>query len=183
MLGREIWEQTSGRVTGFCHGVGTAGSLMGVSEALKSRNPTVQVMALEPSGSSAMTGGMAGSFVMQGWTGIVPPHLVPERVDAVETIDDQEALDMTLRLSRDEGIFAVSQPARMSLEPSASLSSSAPTRWSSPSQSTAVSSTCQASHMELPRAAPPHDDRPALPSGSWRTTILDANVATLEYLS
>jgi cysteine synthase A len=105
-LGREIWEQTAGRVTGFCHGVGTAGSLMGVSEALKSRNPTVQVMALEPSGAPAITGGKTGSFVMQGWTGVVPPHFWPERVDSVETIDDREALDMTLRLSREEGVFA-----------------------------------------------------------------------------
>ena len=43
---------------------------------------------------------------MQGWTGIVPPHFERDRVDAVETIGDEEAVDMTLRLSREEGIFA-----------------------------------------------------------------------------
>jgi cysteine synthase A len=106
MLGREIWEQTGGRVAAFCHGVGTAGSLMGVSEALKSRNPGVLVVALEPAGSAAITGGPNGSFVTQGWTGIVPPHWEPDRVDEVWTIEDEEALEMTLRLAREEGIFA-----------------------------------------------------------------------------
>ena len=106
MLGREIWEQTEGRITGFCHGIGTAGSLMGVSEALKSWSPDVRIVGLEPAGSAAITGAAKGSFAMQGWTGIVPPHWDPERVDEVWTIEDDEALDMTVRLARDEGIFA-----------------------------------------------------------------------------
>jgi cysteine synthase len=106
MLGREIWEQTEGRVTGFCHGIGTAGSLMGVSDALKARNPDVRVVALEPAGSAAITGGPRGSFAMQGWTGIVPPHWDRGRVDDVWTIEDDEALEMTVRLAREEGIFA-----------------------------------------------------------------------------
>jgi cysteine synthase A len=106
MLGREIWEQTEGRITGFCHGIGTAGSLMGVSDALKARNPDVRVVALEPAGSAAISGGPRGSFAMQGWTGIVPPHWDPDRVDDVWTIEDDEALEMTVRLSREEGIFA-----------------------------------------------------------------------------
>jgi len=106
MLGREVWEQTGGRITGFCHGIGTAGSLMGVSEALKARNPAVQIGALEPAGSAGITGGPRGSFAMQGWTGIVPPHWDPARVDEVWTIEDDEALEMTVRLAREEGIFA-----------------------------------------------------------------------------
>jgi len=106
LLGREIWEQTDGRISAFCHGVGTAGSLMGVSEALKSRNPDIDVIALEPEGSAAVSGGEQGSFAMQGWTGIVPPHFERDRVDAVETIGDDGAVEMTLRLSREEGIFA-----------------------------------------------------------------------------
>jgi cysteine synthase A len=105
-LGREIWEQTDGRVAAFCHGVGTAGSLMGVSEALKDRNPDVVIVALEPAGSAAISGGSSGSFAMQGWTGIVPPHWDADRVDEVWTIEDDEALDMTLRLAGEEGIFA-----------------------------------------------------------------------------
>jgi cysteine synthase A len=106
MLGREIWEQTAGRVTAFCHGVGTAGSLMGVAQALKERSPDVYVLGLEPAGSAAITGGEMGSFAMQGWTGIVPPHWDPANVDGVETVTDEEALAMTVRLAREEGIFA-----------------------------------------------------------------------------
>jgi cysteine synthase len=105
-LGREIWEQTGGGVAGFCHGVGTAGSLMGVSAAMKSRNPDVLVVALEPAGSAAVSGGASGSFAMQGWTGIIPPHWDRDRVDEVWTIEDEEAVEMTLRLAREEGIFA-----------------------------------------------------------------------------
>src|SRR5436309_7498890 len=105
-LGREIWEQTDGRVTAFCHGIGTAGSLMGVSEALKSRNPDTHVVALEPAGSAAISGGTRGSFAMQGWTGIVPPHFEHRRVDDVWTIEDSEAIEMTARLAQEEGIFA-----------------------------------------------------------------------------
>jgi cysteine synthase A len=104
MLGREIWEQTDGRVTAFCQGIGTAGSLMGVSEALRPRG--VYVVGLEPAGSAAITGGPHGSFAMQGWTGIVPPHWDASRVGEVWTIEDGEAIEMTLRLAQEEGIFA-----------------------------------------------------------------------------
>jgi cysteine synthase len=103
-LGREIWEQTEGRVTGFCQGMGTANSLMGVSEALKPRGVFIQ--AHEPAGSAAISGGERGPFLIQGWTGGVMPHWDPEKVDHVEPIADNEALEMTRRLSRDDGIFA-----------------------------------------------------------------------------
>jgi cysteine synthase A len=106
MLGREIWEQTDGEVTAFCHGIGTAGSLMGVSEALKTHSPEVRIVALEPAGSAAITGGPSGSFAMQGWTGLVPPHWDADRVDDIWTIEDDEAIAMTARLAREEGIFA-----------------------------------------------------------------------------
>jgi cysteine synthase len=103
-LGREIWEQSGGRVTAFCHGLGTAGSLIGVSDALRPHGVFVQ--AHEPAGSAAIGGGERGSFVIQGWTGLVMPHWAPEKVDQVEPIDDEEAVEMTVRLSREEGIFA-----------------------------------------------------------------------------
>ena len=105
-LGREIWEQTDGLVTAFCHGIGTATSLMGVAQALKERNERVRIVGLEPAGSPAITGGPKGSFVMQGWAGSVPPHFDAARVDGVWTIEDEEALEMTRRLAREEGIFA-----------------------------------------------------------------------------
>jgi cysteine synthase len=103
-LGREIWEQTQGRLTAFCQGMGTATSLMGVSEALKPHGVFMQ--AHEPASSAAISGGTPGPFVIQGWTGTVMPHWDPSRVDHVEPIDDGEAVEMTSRLARDEGIFA-----------------------------------------------------------------------------
>jgi cysteine synthase A len=103
-LGREIWEQTDGRVTAFCHGMGTASSLMGVSDALKPRGVFIQ--AHEPGGSAAISGGERGPFLIQGWTGGVMPHWDPEKVDHLEAIADDEALSMTRRLAEEEGIFA-----------------------------------------------------------------------------
>jgi cysteine synthase len=103
-LGREIWEQSEGRVTAFCQGLGTASSLMGVSEALRPRGVFIQ--AHEPASSAAIGGGERGPFLIQGWTGLVMPHWQPEKVDHVEPIGDDEALAMTRRLSREEGIFA-----------------------------------------------------------------------------
>jgi cysteine synthase len=103
-LGQEVWEQTGGRVTAFCQGLGTGGTLMGVSDALRPRGVFVQ--AHEPASSAAITGGAQGPFLIQGWTGFVVPHWDPEKVDHVEPIEDDAALEMTLRLSREEGIFA-----------------------------------------------------------------------------
>ena len=103
-LGREIWEQTGGRVTAFCQGVGTASSLIGVAEALKPRGVFIQ--AHEPASSAAIGGGGRGPFLIQGWAGFVVPHWDPDRVDHLEPIGDEEAVEMTLRLSREEGIFA-----------------------------------------------------------------------------
>jgi cysteine synthase A len=103
-LGREIWEQTSGRVTAFCHGMGTASSLIGVSDALRPHGVFIQ--GHEPASSAAITGGEPGAFLIQGWTGMVMPHWDPARVDHVEPIDDEEAVEMTRRLAQEEGIFA-----------------------------------------------------------------------------
>ena len=103
-LGREIWDQTAGRVTAFCHGMGTAGSLMGVSDALKPHGVFIQ--GHEPAGSAAISGGAPGPFLIQGWTGFVMPHWDPDRVDHLEPIPDDEALAMTRRLASEEGIFA-----------------------------------------------------------------------------
>ena len=103
-LGREIWEQTNGRVTAFCHGLGTASSLIGVSDALKPHGVFIQ--AHEPAESAAITGGGQGPFLIQGWTGMVMPHWQPDKVDHVEPIGDAEAIEMTARLAREEGIFA-----------------------------------------------------------------------------
>ena len=103
-LGREILEQTGGRLTAFCHGLGTATSLMGLSEALRPRG--VYIQGHEPAGSPAITGGKSGTFVIQGWAGFVMPQFDAAKVDRVEPIGDDEAVAMTRRLAQQEGIFA-----------------------------------------------------------------------------
>jgi cysteine synthase A len=103
-LGREIWQQSEGRVTAFCHGIGTGGSLLGVSDALKPHG--VFIRGLEPAGSAALTGGPRGAFAMQGWAGYVVPQWDPAKVDDVDAIGDDEARRMMLRLARDDGVFA-----------------------------------------------------------------------------
>jgi cysteine synthase A len=103
-LGREIWEQTGGRVTGFCQGIGTGSSLLGVAQALAPHG--VSILGLEPAGSAAITGTTRGSFAMQGWAGFVPPQWDPSQIDRVEAIEDDDARAMMLRLAREDGIFA-----------------------------------------------------------------------------
>jgi len=77
---------------------------MGVSDALKPHGVFIQ--AHEPAGSAAISGGSSGPFLIQGWTGFVVPHWSSEKVDNIEAIGDDEAIEMTRRLSSDEGIFA-----------------------------------------------------------------------------
>jgi cysteine synthase A len=103
-LGGEIWAQTEGRVTAFCHGLGTGSSLAGVSDALRPHGVFIQ--AHEPAGSPAIGGGERGSFAIQGWTGLVMPHWYPDKVDHLEPIADGEALEMTRRLADEDGVFA-----------------------------------------------------------------------------
>jgi cysteine synthase A len=103
-LGREIWEQTGGRVTAYCHGMGTASSVIGVSDALRPHGVFIQ--AHEPAGSPAIGGGERGSFLIQGWTGLVMPHWDADKVDHLEPIGDDEAIEMTRRLAVEEGVFA-----------------------------------------------------------------------------
>lgn len=103
-LGREIWEQSQGRVTAFCQGIGTGSSLLGVSDALRPHG--VLIHGLEPAGSAALSGTTRGAFAMQGWAGFVPPQWDPARVDGVDAIADDEARGMMLRLARTEGILA-----------------------------------------------------------------------------
>jgi len=91
-------------VTAFCQGMGTASSLMGVSDALKPHGVFIQ--AHEPAGSAAIGGGPKGPFLIQGWTGFVMPHWDPGKIDHLEPIGDDEAVEMTDRLAREEGIFA-----------------------------------------------------------------------------
>jgi cysteine synthase len=124
-LGREIWEQTGGRVTAFCQGVGTASSLIGVAEALKPRGVFIQ--AHEPASSAAIGGGLPGPFMIQGWAGFVMPHWDPDRVDHIEPIGDDEAVEMTRRSLRRRASSRASRQAPTSSARTGSPSASAPT--------------------------------------------------------
>jgi cysteine synthase A len=77
---------------------------MGVSDALRPRGVFIQ--AHEPASSAAISGGARGSFLIQGWTGLVMPHWHPDKVDHLEPIGDDESIEMTRRLALEEGVFA-----------------------------------------------------------------------------
>jgi cysteine synthase A len=105
-IGRELLEQV-GRVDAFVGGVGTGGMLMGVSRVLKAHDPTMRIVALEPSTSPFLTTGKGGPHRVEGIaTGFFPPHLTRGRHDEARAIDEDEARDMARRAAREEGIFA-----------------------------------------------------------------------------
>ena len=98
--GPEIWEQTGGSVTHFIASMGTTGTVMGVSRFLKSQNPDIQIIGLQPTDGSQIPG-------IRRW----PPKYLPdifqhERVDRVLDISQSESEQMMKRLAREEGIFA-----------------------------------------------------------------------------
>jgi cysteine synthase A len=105
-IGRELLEQL-GTVDAFCGAVGTAGMLVGVSQALKSGGSKARVVALEPAGSPVLTTGRGGAHRVEGTAaGFVPPHLTPDDYDEARAIDEDEARAMARQLARTEGIFA-----------------------------------------------------------------------------
>ncbi len=103
----EIWEDTDGLVDIFVAGVGTGGTITGVGEILKSRKPSVQIVAVEPSGSAVLSGGRPAPHMIQGiGAGFVPDVLDMKVVDEVVQIGDKEAFTMARRLAKEEGILA-----------------------------------------------------------------------------
>ena len=106
-LADEIWEQTEGRVDAFVQSVGTAGSIRGVGDGLRARNPRVQIVAVEPAESAVLSGGPTGAHKIDGvGAGFVVPlwhDAVADRIERVSTID---AVGMAMRLAQEEGLFA-----------------------------------------------------------------------------
>ena len=103
----EIWADTDGQVDIFVAGVGTGGTITGVGEVLKSRKPSVKVVAVEPAASPVLAGGQPGPHMIQGiGAGFVPQVLNRDVIDEVVQVDDNQAFDMAERLAKEEGILA-----------------------------------------------------------------------------
>ena len=105
--GPEIWDDTDGRVDIFVAGVGTGGTVTGVGRYLKSRNPGVKVVAVEPSASPVLTEGTAGPHKIQGiGAGFVPETLDTSIYDEVITVTNEDAFATGKELARTEGVLA-----------------------------------------------------------------------------
>jgi cysteine synthase A len=105
-IGRELLEQTGGRVDAFCGAVGTGGMLRGVAMALRDGGSRARIVALEPASSPAMTAGHGGPHRVEGTaSGSIPPHMQDRPYDEARAIDEQDARAMVRRLAREEGVF------------------------------------------------------------------------------
>ncbi len=101
----EIWQDTEGRVDGIVAGVGTGGTITGVAEVIKSRNPDFIAIAVEPADSPVISGGQPGPHKIQGiGAGFIPKNLNVDILDGVEQITNEEAFTMARRLADEEGI-------------------------------------------------------------------------------
>lgn len=104
--GPEIWEQTDGKVDIFVAGVGTGGTITGVGEYLKSRNDKIKIVAVEPSSSPVLSGGVAGPHKLQGiGAGFVPKVLNTDIYDEIITIENEDAFTEGRAFARSEGIL------------------------------------------------------------------------------
>lgn len=104
--GVEIWEDTAGKVDIFVAGVGTGGTVTGVGEYLKSKNPNVKVVAVEPSGSPVLSTGVAGAHKIQGiGAGFVPDILNTSVYDEIITVTNEDAFATGKMIGRAEGVL------------------------------------------------------------------------------
>jgi cysteine synthase A len=105
--GPEIWDALDGSVDVFVAGVGTGGTITGVGEVLKDRNPGCWIVAVEPRASAVLSGGRPGPHKIQGiGAGFVPEVLDRELIDEVIAVDDEHAIETARQLARREGVLA-----------------------------------------------------------------------------
>ena len=102
---REIWDDTEGRVDILVAGVGTGGTITGVAEVLKARKPSFRAIAVEPRDSPVLSGGKPGPHKIQGiGAGFIPEVLNLDLIDEIIPVGNDEAIETTRRLAREEGI-------------------------------------------------------------------------------
>jgi cysteine synthase A len=103
----EIWRDTDGKIDILVAGVGTGGTITGVSEVIKARRPEFRAIAVEPAGSAVLSGNPRGPHPIQGiGAGFVPQILNTEIYEEIIKVENQDAMDMARRLALEEGIFA-----------------------------------------------------------------------------
>ena len=104
--GPEIWEDTDGKVDIFVAGVGTGGTITGVGEYLKERNPKIQVVAVEPASSPVLSGGAAGAHKIQGiGAGFVPEVLRTDIYDEIIQVSNEDAFAAGRAIAVEEGVL------------------------------------------------------------------------------
>ena len=104
--GPEIWEQTDGKVDIFVAGIGTGGTITGVGEYLKGKNPNIKIVGVEPAGSPVLTKGYAGTHKLQGiGAGFIPEILNTKIIDEVIAVEDEDAFAEGKNFAVSEGVL------------------------------------------------------------------------------
>lgn len=106
VTGMEILEQVGGEIHGFCSGIGTGGTITGIGETLKSKNPNMTIWAVEPENAAILSGGSIGTHIQMGiGDGVIPKILNTKIYDDLCIIKDEEAIQASKDLARKEGIM------------------------------------------------------------------------------
>lgn len=104
--GEEIWRDTDGKVDIFVGGVGTGGTITGVGEALKKKNPNIKIVAVEPFDSPVISGGKPGPHKIQGiGAGFIPENLNTDIIDEVVKVKNEDAFATSRKLAKNEGLL------------------------------------------------------------------------------
>jgi cysteine synthase A len=104
--GVEILEQVNAPIHGFCSGIGTGGTITGIGETLKAANPDIEIWAVEPAHAAILSGGSIGTHVQMGiGDGLIPDNLNLNIFSDTAIVTDEEALETSRRLIREEGIL------------------------------------------------------------------------------
>ena len=102
----EILDDVEGPIDGFCSGIGTGGTITGIGQVLKEKNPDMLIYAAEPEHAAILSGGSIGSHLQMGiGDGLIPPILDQELINRIEIVTDEEAIETTKNLTKKEGIL------------------------------------------------------------------------------